>query len=125
MVKVVFAVRRRKDLSEKEFHEYWLTRHAPLVRSFAETMRASRYVQSHTISEDIGTALRRARGMKDTYDGIAEVWWESLEAIAAIGGNAKGIEAAQALMQDEAKFIDFENSAMFITEEHEIFNRTK
>lgn len=125
MVKLVFAMRRRKELSEKEFHEYWRTKHGPLVRSFAEAMRASRYVQSHTISEDIGTAFRRARGMKDSYDGIAEVWWESLESMTAIGGNAKGIEAARALMEDEAKFIDFENSAMFITEEHEIFNRTK
>ncbi len=125
MVKLVFAIRRRKELSEKEFHEYWLTRHGPLVRSFAEAMRASRYVQSHAISEDIGTAFRKARGMKDTYDGVAEVWWESLEVMTAIGGNAQGLEAARALMQDEAKFIDFENSAMFITEEQEIFNRTK
>ena len=125
MVKLVFAIRRRKELSEKEFHEYWLTRHGPLVRSFAEAMRASRYVQSHAISEDIGTAFRKARGMKDTYDGVAEVWWESLEVMTAIGGDAQGLEAARALMQDEAMFIDFENSAMFITEEHEIFNRTK
>jgi uncharacterized protein (TIGR02118 family) len=125
MVKVVFAARRRKDLSEKEFHEYWLTKHGPLARSFAEAMRVSRYVQSHTISEDVGALFRQARGLKDTYDGIAEVWWESLETMTAIGSNAKGIEAARVLMEDEAKFIDFENSAMFITEEHEIFNLTK
>jgi hypothetical protein len=125
MVKVVFAARRRKELSAKEFHEYWLTKHGPLVRSFADALRASRYVQSHTISEDIGAAFREARGVKGTFDGIAEVWWESLEVMAAIGSNAQSLEAASALMQDEAKFIDFENSAMFITEEHEIFNRTK
>jgi uncharacterized protein (TIGR02118 family) len=125
MVKVVFAARRRKDLSQEEFQEYWLTRHGPLARSFADALRASRYVQSHTISEDIGAAFRQARGVKATFDGIAEVWWESLEVMAAIGSNAQSLEAASALMQDEAKFIDFENSAMFITEEHEIFNRAK
>jgi hypothetical protein len=125
MVKVVFAARRRKELSAKEFQEYWLTKHGPLARSFADALRACRYVQSHTISEDIGAAFRQARGVKDTYDGIAEVWWESLETMTAIGSNAKGIEAARTLMEDEARFIDFEKSAMFITEEHEIFNRTK
>src|SRR5215469_18745182 len=125
MVKLVFAIRRRKELSEEDFHQYWLTRHGPLVRTFAEALRASRYVQSHTISEDIGLVFRKARGMKDTYDGVAEVWWDSLEVMTALGGSAQGLDAARALMQDEAKFIDFENSAMFITEEHEIFNRTK
>lgn len=125
MVKLVLAIRRRKELSEKEFHDYWLTRHAPLVRSFAEAMRASRYVQSHTISEDIGTAFRQARGVKSTYDGVAEVWWESLEAMIAIASNEKGLDAVRTMMHDEAAFIDYENSAMFITEEHEIFNLTK
>jgi EthD domain len=125
MVKLVLAIRRRKELSEKEFHDYWLTRHAPLVRSFAEAMRASRYVQSHTVSEDVGAAFRQARCVKSTYDGVAEVWWESLETMIAIASNEKGLDAVRTLMQDEAKFIDYENSAMFITEEHEIFNLTK
>ena len=80
MFKLVYVIRKRADISEKDFHEYWLNKHGPLVRSFAKSMRAKKYVQSHTVSEDAGKAIRATRPkMKETYDGITEVWWDSLE----------------------------------------------
>ena len=80
MIKLVYVIRKRADISEKDFHEYWLNKHGPLVRSFAKSMRAKKYVQSHTVSEDAGKAIRATRPkMKETYDGITEVWWDSLE----------------------------------------------
>ena len=36
-----------------------------------------------------------------------------------------GAQAARALLEDESKFIDFERSSIFFTEEHEIFDYTK
>ena len=80
MIKLVYIVRRRADISEKDFHEYWLKTHGPLVRGFAKSMRAKKYVQSHTVHEDAGKQIRNTRPkMKETYDGITEVWWDTLE----------------------------------------------
>ena len=51
----------------------------PLLRGFAKTMRAVKTVQSHTVHEDAGKQIRTTRPkMKETYDGITEVWWDSL-----------------------------------------------
>ncbi len=61
MIKLVYIVKKRADISEKDFHEYWLKKHGPLVRSFAKSMRAKKYMQSHTVSEDAGKQIRNTR----------------------------------------------------------------
>ena len=126
MIKLVYIVKKRADISEKDFHEYWLKTHGPLVRSFAKSMRAKKYVQSHTLYEDAGKQIRGTRpGMTETYDGITEVWWDSIEDFSGGGAVQERAEAARALLDDESKFIDFEHSSIFLTEEHEIFDYTR
>jgi uncharacterized protein (TIGR02118 family) len=126
MIKLVYVIRKRADVSEKDFHEYWLNKHGPLVRGFAKSMRAKKYVQSHTVFEDAGQQIRTTRPkMNETYDGITEVWWDSLEDFNSGGDIKQRAEAARALLEDESKFIDFEHSSIFLTEEHEIFDYTK
>jgi len=49
MIKLVFCLRRRDDLSPAEFYSSWRERHAPLVLRHAPVLRIARYVQSHTI----------------------------------------------------------------------------
>lgn len=121
MVKLVYIIRRRSDISEQDFHEYWLEKHAPLVRSFAKAIRARKYVQSHTIAPEF-SKLAESRGMGEGCDGITEVWWNSLEDLRAGTETPEGQEAGRALREDEARFIDFKRSAIFITEEHLIFD---
>ena len=66
-----------------DVHRYWLDEHGPLVRSVADAIGAVRYVQSHTVSPELNAFLRRSRTSAEPYDGITEVWWESLEAVHA------------------------------------------
>lgn len=121
MLKLTYCLRRREDVSPEEFHRYWLEQHAPLVKSFQQTMHASRYVQSHTVDPEINEGLRASRGSAPAYDGITEVWWESREAFDQAMASEGGRQAALALLEDERKFIDFTASSLFMTEEHEIF----
>ena len=94
--------------------------HGPLVRRLRERLpQMRRYVQSHTIPGDPSEMLRASRGAKEPYDGITEVWFDSLASLGAPGTD--GLDAARRLYEDEAEFIDFANSAVFLTEEHEIF----
>jgi EthD domain-containing protein len=125
MIKLVYVIRKRADVSEKDFHEYWLKHHGPLVRRFAKAMQAKKYVQSHTIMEDAGREFRASRKMTETCDGITEVWWDSFAEMTADPQNPQRLEAARALVEDESKFIDFARSSIFLTEEHEIFDYTK
>ena len=121
MVKLVYCIRKRAELSEAEFHRYWLEEHAPRVRGHAAALGASRYVQSHTVAAELNDGLRASRGMSPPHDGITELWWPDMESFEKALGTEDGIEAGRDLLEDERHFIDFEASTLFLTEEHEIF----
>jgi uncharacterized protein (TIGR02118 family) len=122
MLKCVYCVRRLPSLSVEEFYDYWLNKHGPLVKQHAPILGMKRYVQSHTIQNPmLNAAAQMPRGISDMYDGITEVWWESPEALAASLQTAEGQEANRILSEDEARFVDCANSAIFFTTEHTIF----
>ena len=122
MVKLVYCLRKRADISSEEFHRYWLNDHGPRVRKLAEAIKAKKYVQSHTLAPELNQMFRESRGLAEPYDGITEVWWEDLESLKAGMESESGSEAHKVLLEDEAKFIDFSQSRVFMTEEHTIFD---
>ena len=123
MIKLVYCVRKRQELPDEEFHRYWLEQHGPLVRSFAEAIHARKYVQSHTVQPELNAAIARSRGLSPAYDGVTEVWWDSIAEYRAGFETAEGQQARDRLIADESTFIDFSQSRSFLTEEHVIFNR--
>ena len=120
MVKLVFCCRRRPELTREQFQEYWLDSHGPLVRSLHETLpQMRRYVQSHTLDTPANDALQESLGAGDAFDGITEVWFDSLEAMGS--STEEAAAAGRKLLEDESTFIDFASSSVFLTVEHEIF----
>src|SRR4051812_38807503 len=110
LVKLVYCVRKRADMSDADFRDYWLNRHGPLVRSLWEKGTFPgmvRYVQSHTDLE-ASEAVRASRGAKPPYDGITEVWMDPSQQ--GSGDAAASAAAGKRLLEDESTFIDFANS---------------
>lgn len=121
MIKLVFCCRRKQGMTREEFQTRWLDVHGPLVRKLREQLPTmKRYVQSHTLPDEANEGLRASRGTMAPYDGITEVWFESLEAMGGLGGD-EALAASQRLLEDEAEFLDFSRSSVFLTEEKEIF----
>jgi uncharacterized protein (TIGR02118 family) len=120
MVKLVFCLTRRSGMEEAEFHRYWREEHAPLVASHAEALGIRRYVQAHTAFDPLNAVLAAARRAPRHYDGIAELWFDSVDALLAMTGTAEGAAAGEALLSDERRFIDHSRSPIFMVEEHSI-----
>jgi uncharacterized protein (TIGR02118 family) len=125
MIKLVYCLTRRADISLEEFYSYWLHTHGPRVKDMAEALRARRYIQSHTCAPELNQIFAESRGLAPAYDGITEVWWDSVEEVKAAMASTAGAEAMAALMEDETKFIDFSQSRVFMTTEYPIFDREK
>jgi uncharacterized protein (TIGR02118 family) len=117
MVKLVFCVTRRPDMPVDEFHRYWEEQHGPLVRTVASTLGIRRYVQDHTLSGAVGDMLTASRGGPGPFDGIAELWFDSEEALVAASSSPEGLEAGTRLLEDERRFIDHERSPLFLVSE--------
>lgn len=120
MIKLVFCLRRLPHLSLEEFQRYWLETHGPLVRSHAGTLRIKRYVQVHTLDSPVNETLRASRDAGEPYDGVAELWWDNAEDLAAATATPEGQNAAFELLEDERKFIDLPRSALWVAQERPV-----
>lgn len=122
MVKLVFCLRRLPHLSREEFQKYWLETHGPLVRERADAIGMVRYVQLHTGHDAANEMLRASRGGPEPYDGVAELWFESLAALGAGFADEAGRRAAAELLEDEKRFIDLERSPLWLADAHTIMD---
>ena len=120
MIKLMFCLRRRPELSREEFHRYWREHHAPLVQRVAPALGVRRYVQVRTTDSPANEALRRPRGAPEPFDGVAELWWDDEESLARATATDEGRRAGRELLEDEARFIDLEQSPIWLANEDEI-----
>jgi uncharacterized protein (TIGR02118 family) len=119
MIKLTFVLRRRPEFEPGEFRRYWREQHAPLVARHANALRIRRYVQTHTVGSDLDAALADSRGTQiEPYDGVAQLWWDSLEDLQAVLADEAGQQAAAELLEDERRFVDLPASSLWLGEEY-------
>jgi len=125
MIRLVYVLRRARELTREEFQEYWRRRHGPLVAGLAGDLELLRYVQTHTVDRAAGEAARGARGtMEPEYDGVAELWWENESALESAMASAAGRAAGSTLLDDEQRFIDLSQSPLWLAHEYPQVNPT-
>ncbi len=120
MIKLTFCLTRQPGFTRQAFQDYWFNTHAPLVASVREVLRIRRYAQLHSLPDDVSAGLRATRGGPESFDGVAQLWWDSFEDMA--GADSEAARAAGALLlEDEKRFIDLSRSPLWWGTEHVIF----
>jgi hypothetical protein len=125
VIRLVFLLRRRPGLSLAEFSDRWRLDHAPIVAGNQTALGVLRYTQTHRVEDSMNEAMARARGgMEEPYDGVAELWWPSEDALRESGSTNAGRRAGADLLADEAEFIDLAASPLWLAHEHPQVNPT-
>ncbi len=106
MVTVIAIIKRTPGMTVEAFQEYWRTAHAGIVRRLPGLRR---YVQSHTLASGY-------RKGEPAWDGIAEIWFDSVEALRGL----RGTPEQAAVDADEPRFIDKASMTTLLTEQHVI-----
>ena len=106
MLKLVYCITKRSDLTDEEFFRYWKDVHGPIG---ARIPGVRRMIQSHRVHVP-GDQHR------PDYDGMVELWFDNADALLAARRSAEW----KASGDDEANFIDATRVAYFVTEEHVI-----
>jgi uncharacterized protein (TIGR02118 family) len=104
MVKLIYCITKKPDMTVEAFQAYWRDVHAPIAGAIPGLRR---YVQCHVVPETYGAQNKPA------YDGAAELWFDDLDAMRTA---MRTPEVAVAL-EDEKNFIDHSRVASFITVE--------
>lgn len=125
MIKLTYCLRRHPDLTWEAFSNYWREVHAPLVAERAEVLGIRRYVQLRTLqAPDLHAAFQaRNGGSPEPFDGVAELWFDNLEALASTSEEAA--QASAELLADERNFIDLANSPLWFGEELVVVDRRR
>lgn len=108
MIKGIALAKKKIGMPNDEFHRYWRQTHAPLALKISGMRR---YVQAHR-SEDVFPGFESC-----IYDGIAEIWFDDLEALINLPNDQNYIDGAQA---DEPNFIDMD-AIKFIATTEKVF----
>ncbi len=106
MIKLVYCITKKAGLTDQEFFDYWKNVHGPIG---ARIPGLRKLVQSHRL-------LVPGDEYQPDYDGVAELWFDDMEALLA----ARQSPEWKAANQDEANFIDHKKVAYLVSEEHVI-----
>lgn len=112
MVKFSIFLRKRADMSLKDFIDYHKNKHAPLFSSLPEVKQYVRkYVQCHQIPVSIP-------GLPEVYyDGITELWFDDEESIGKVFG---ADDYLKIIRPDEEKFLELHECGFLVSTETDI-----
>ncbi|MDY6821347.1 MAG: EthD domain-containing protein [Deferribacterota bacterium] len=117
MIRLEFVLKKREDIASDKFYEYWLNNHGTLVAKHREALKVQKYIQLHTIDDELNHIFSQQRGTMGPYDGVAELWWNSMEDLVAAFQSQEGQFAASKLLEDEKVFIDHSRSPLWLAYE--------
>ena len=108
MLKAIILLKRRPGFTHEEFMKHWTEKHGPLVLKLIPGLR--KYVQNHLIS---------LTGIEYDADGIAELWFDDIDAFQNFV-KWRETDEAKEMIEDERNYVDNTSSVRFIVEEHQM-----
>ena len=119
MVKISYLMRRLPHLSLEEFQSYWSEKHPQAAPEDAfSTLGVKRYVQVLPLETDARNLVIGPRTrLVEPFDGIAELWVESIDALERDWSTEKAKEYLEIFFKDEQNFIDWSRSTILVSNE--------
>jgi len=106
MVKMCVLLKRKSSLTDEEFYRHWKEIHGPLAARVVPGMR--KYIQNHPI---------KLPCVENEFDGIAEVWFDDVEAFQGFLA-WRQTDESKVLRDDEDKFVDMSMVVRYVVNEH-------
>ena len=120
MIRISYLMRRLPHLSLEEFQTYWSEKHPQAAPADAfPTLGVKRYVQVLPFESDARNLVIGPRtGLVEPFDGIAELWVESADALERDWSTEKAREYIEIFFKDEQNFIDWSRSTILVSKEN-------
>jgi len=104
MIKVFSLLKGREDWTREQFHKWWIEEHVPYAVKLPG-------LRKYKVSLTKGSTTHEG---EEPFDGVAELWFDSRDALEAAWGSDVGLEAV-----GHSK-ANVSNRVVLITDEHEI-----
>ena len=95
-------------------HKTWNMEHGYLIRRHSGCTRFARYIQNHTLDDELNDQLRASRGGPPPYAGLTEAWFDRYDLVKIFADpTSEGARGFTAFLEDEKRFIDFTRSSVW------------
>jgi uncharacterized protein (TIGR02118 family) len=121
-IKLFTFGRRREGMTVDEFHAYWRGVHAPMVADEPTLRRhVRRFELNHRLAEDYARDRYRPEGAGAGYDGVAVLWFDSMDEFQAmLGEPAHGAVAEDGSnFREDAQLLVFTHDPEVIVDKEE------
>lgn len=108
MVKYIVMLKRKPGITKHQFLQHWKEVHGPLVVRVSPGLK--KYIQNHPLD---------VPGVEHEVDGIAELWFDTLEALQNWQA-WRHTDSAAPLREDEDGLLDLNKVSRFIAQEHTV-----
>ncbi len=119
MIKLVFCVKKKPELSVVEFRKRWLD-HQIFTRSIAKAMHATRITHSLTLVIEENEVFQLTRGTAEPFDALMEIWWEDSAPIKAGLRDKQIHEMILRMRADQNNLVDRSRSMIFFASEDQV-----
>lgn len=116
MIKLMQCIRRKPQLSVAEFRHHW-DRYTEAWLELAKHSEAKRMVTSIGLDIDQNTSIQLARGTRERFDGVLEIWWASGEHVDRCIQNPALQDKLASMRRHQEEFIDLASSSIFFASE--------
>jgi uncharacterized protein (TIGR02118 family) len=117
-IKFCYLLQPKEGMSVAACHKTWNMEHGYLIRRHSGATRFARYIQNHTLEDELNDQLRAPRGGPAPYAGLTEAWFDRYDLVEIFGDEtSEGRQGFQLFLEDEKRFIEFGRSTLFAAKE--------
>ncbi len=117
-IKFCYLLQPKAGMSQAACHKTWNMEHGYLLRRHSQATRFARYIQTHTLDDELNDALRQSRLAPPAYAGLTEAWFDRYDLVKILGDpESEGARGFALFLEDEKRFIDFTRSTLFAAKE--------
>jgi hypothetical protein len=119
-IKLFEFLRRKAGTTREQFHADWRDVHGPMLANEPDLRRhVKRYELNHRLDSDSGRARTDAEVRDDGWDGVAVLWFDSIDELRALSG-----EPAMAAIRERAPRLHEDERLIVVTEDPEVIVST-
>ncbi|MGH7896877.1 MAG: EthD domain-containing protein [Candidatus Binatia bacterium] len=117
-IKFCYLLQPKAGMSQAACHKTWNMEHGYLIRRHSGCTRFARYIQNHTLEDELNDQLRASRGGPPPYAGLTEAWFDRYDLVKIFADpTSEGARGFNAFLEDEKRFIDFTRSSVWAAKE--------
>jgi hypothetical protein len=119
MIKVVRLVKRNPEMTNDEFRQYWMTKHAKIEREIGEISPIRKIQVSFALTQYVNTDGSRTLGEESepSFDAILELYFDRIDDLFY---EFNDTDIPNRIVTDELNFVDHSGGLVRVITEEEV-----